>query len=460
MSWLNRFFSGDKHLVHTLLSEHFHPHKLSQLAVHERKFPLRIRADLQRALGDMIEHMKVCHFSSVQLTQYHSRNPGFAALLFDDWRLCLAVTATPQYEEIDIGEAEPIRSLKDGLWLLEQDGCRFAVLLMPPSEFDYMANSTGLRFQIAVPNNAAALPLVQSFFDRLERSVQAGRSYRGKILSLETATDYSGRYTGIKVHKLNTVAREHVILPRATLELLDRNIVRFIEQRPQLAKLGLSTKKGLLFYGLPGTGKTHTIHYLAGVLPGVTTLLITEEQMNLLSEFMALARLLQPSMVVIEDADLIARDRAAMAGPCQEMFLNKLLNEMDGLRADADILFILTTNRPESLEAALTSRPGRIDQAIEFPLPDEEGREKLVRLYAQAAPITDNVVRATVKLTENVSAAFIKELMRRAAQFHLERNDGVALMLHDIDAALEEMLFQGGSLNRKLLGGYREQDDL
>lgn len=60
--------------------------------------------------------------------------------------------------------------------------------------------------------------------------------------------------------------------------------------------------------------------------------------------------------------------------------LNKLLNEMDGLKEDADILFVLTTNRPEALEAALASRPGRIDQAIEFPLPDKDGRRKLVAL--------------------------------------------------------------------------------
>src|SRR5213593_4746989 len=59
---------------------------------------------------------------------------------------------------------------------------------------------------------------------------------------------------------------------------------------------------------------------------------------------------------------------------------NKLLNEMDGLRPDADVLFILTTNRPESLEMALASRPGRVDQAIEFPLPDGEGRAELIRL--------------------------------------------------------------------------------
>jgi ATP-dependent 26S proteasome regulatory subunit len=95
---------------------------------------------------------------------------------------------------------------------------------------------------------------------------------------------------------------------------------------------------------------------------------------------MNLARLLQPAMVVIEDVDLIARDREDMGGPCEESLLNKLLNEMDGLKEDADILFILTTNRPEQLEGALAGRPGRIDQAIEVPLPDDVGREKLIRL--------------------------------------------------------------------------------
>ena len=70
---------------------------------------------------------------------------------------------------------------------------------------------------------------------------------------------------------------------------------------------------------------------------------------------MVLARLLQPAMVVIEDVDLIARDRDEMDSPCEEVLLNKLLNEMDGLKEDADILFVLTTNRPEELESALAA---------------------------------------------------------------------------------------------------------
>src|SRR5262245_65767652 len=102
--------------------------------------------------------------------------------------------------------------------------------------------------------------------------------------------------------------------------------------------------------------------------------------------------------------------------------LDKLLNEMDGLNQQADILFVLTTNRPEALEAALASRPGRVDQAIEFPLPDAAGREKLVRLYARGVALDDEVVGELVARTERVSAAFIKELMRRSVEFLPERD--------------------------------------
>jgi len=125
---------------------------------------------------------------------------------------------------------------------------------------------------------------------------------------------------------------------------------------------------------------------------------------------------------------------------------------MDGLREDANILFILTTNRPQSLEQALASRPGRVDQAIEFPLPDAEGRRKLVRLYSQGMKVSEEMVGEIAARTERVSAAFIKELMRRSLQFHLERNGDSELTRADLDLALDELLVSGGSLNLKLLG--------
>src|SRR4029077_12900226 len=135
----------------------------------------------------------------------------------------------------------------------------------------------------------------------------------------------------------------------------------------------------------------------------------------LLAQYMNLARLLQPSMVVIEDVDLIARDRERM-GSCEESLLNKLLNEMDGLKEDADILFVLTTNRPEELESALAGRPGRIDQAIEVGLPDAIGRGKLVRLYGRGLTLNAAIVDEAVQRTEGVSAAFLKgPILRRGS---------------------------------------------
>ncbi|MCI0459335.1 MAG: tetratricopeptide repeat protein [Gemmataceae bacterium] len=440
--------------VFTLLRDHFGAEALDRLVVTERRFPDRVRADLQRGVDELAGSVKVHHFSGIRHRDGCGQGLNLTDLLVRE-RYHPALAVPPQYEEIDIGEQEPVRCLKGGLWLLEDGAGRFAVLLEPRSRY----GGGDLRFQIATRADPQGACTAQKVFKLLEEAVAQARCYRGKILSLEWADSYSGVASGIKVHRLRPVERDQVILPRATLELLERNVIQFVQRRPRLAAWGLSGKKGLLFYGPPGTGKTHTIHYLAGALEGTTTLLISAEQVGLLGEYMTLARLLQPSMVVIEDADLIARQRTQMRGGCEEVLLNKLLNEMDGLKEDAAVLFVLTTNRPRKLEAALTSRPGRIDQAIEFPYPDEEGRAKLVELYARGMRLPAEVVQATVSKTEGVSAAFIKELMRRAAQFRLERDGSGSLALEDVDNALEELLFKGGSLNRKLLGGRRLEEE-
>jgi cell division protease FtsH len=433
-------------LLVDLLRKHFAPIGFDAVSVSERKFPFRVRADLQRSIDRLFADRTVTLFCGVR-KEYSHEGIDFSGLM--TLGSTPAVFVPPQYEDVDIGEEHPVRCLKIGLWLLAQGTTKYAVLLTPAMKW---GQPIGVSFQIAIPNTPQGAALADDFFRRLEEAVRNAESYRGKILSLEIDANYRGHSTGIKVHKLRTVARDQVILPRKTLDLLDRNVIGFVRNRPKLAKFKQSTKKGILFYGPPGTGKTHTLHYLAAALPGHTTLLISAEQVGHLDEYMALARLLQPSMVLIEDVDLIARDRSEMNSPCEEVLLNKLLNEMDGLREDADILFILTTNRHEDLEAALASRPGRVDQAIEFPLPDDEGRGKLVALYSTGLRMSQEVVEQIGRRTDGVSAAFIKELMRRCAQFHLEHAETGTIELSDVEQALDEMLFAGGSLNRKLLG--------
>ena len=425
------------------LAWHFAGIPRDQLVATSRQFPGHMRADVQVAI-DRLFSTPIRFFG---LHEEHRYETLTIATLTRDGRNAQAI-APAQYQDVDVGESAPVKCLNNGLWLCRTDGLRYAVALSSHREYGY---ESGTRIEIAVPAGADGAEFVQRCFSELESAVNAARSYRG----IDADGDYRGRSRGIMVHKLPQVQREDVILPEATLKLLDRNVLSFVGTRPQLRRLGQSTRKGILLYGPPGTGKTHTIRYLASNLPGHTTLIITAAQVALLAQYTNLARLLQPTMVVIEDVDLIARDRNQM-GPCDETLLNALLNEMDGLKQDADILFILTTNRPEQLESALASRPGRIDQAIEVPVPDDIGRRKLVQLYGRGLPLGDAVVAEAAQRTKGVSAAFIKELMRRIAQASIARDGGTSVESGDIGEALDDMLFAGGKLNVKLLGGARE----
>jgi ATPase family associated with various cellular activities (AAA) len=433
------------------IAAHFPGIAREQIVAAHRLFPGHMRADIQpvveRLFGQRAER-----FVGL-LEQHRYETMTFASLMRDGQYATMM--APLQYEDVDVGEDRPVRCLENGLWLCRAGAMAYAVLLSRHREFNH---ETGLWVEVAVPAGEAGAEITRDVFAELERAVAQARTYRGKVLSLEQATHYAGMASGVKVHRLPPVAADEVILPEATRKLLDRNVLSFMNARDGLRALGLQTKKGILLYGPPGTGKTHTIRYLASSLKGTTTLIITAEQVGLLAQYMSLARLLQPAMVVIEDVDLIARSREETSGVCSEVLLNRLLNEMDGLQENADILFVLTTNRPRALEAALAQRPGRIDQAIEVPLPDEGCREKLVRLYSRGLKLGPALVALAAKRTEGVSAAFIKELMRRTAQAAIARGDGAAKTVvdpseTDLSEALDDMLFAGGKLNATLLGG-------
>ncbi len=361
----------------TAIEWHFAGIPRDRLVATSRQFPGHMRADVQAAVDKLFSIQRIRFFGIQERHRYETLT--FASLT-STGQAAHAI-APAQYHDVEIGEAEPVKCLDNGLWLCGAEDLRYAVLLSAHREH---GEETGVRIEIAAPAGAAGAEFVRRCFIAIEDAVNAANSYRGKILSFDGGANYRGRSRGLMVHKLPPVERANVILPDATLKLLDRNILNFVQHREKLRQLGQSTRKGILLYGPPGTGKTHTIRYLASNLPGHTTLIIAAAQVELLRAYTNLARLLQPAMVVIEDVDLIATDREMM-GPCEESMLNMLLNEMDGLKEDADILFVLTTNRPEQLEGALADRPGRVDQAIEIPLPDDTGRRKLISALRQGS---------------------------------------------------------------------------
>lgn len=433
--------------THQLIDHHFNGINPDEILAVSRRYPARVRVDLQTALEDLLSNIAT-RLVGVHL-QYGYDKVDLSALL-ETGRNAKKISPL-QYEDVDIGEVSPKRCLLNGLWFLNKDEKPFIVLMGKDDPMYGPRGGDSRRVEVVCPAGEISQEFSQYIFSEIDKKISQASAYRGKALSLEQASQYSGESTGVKVHKLEAITGADVILSESTLKLIDRCVIKFSQQRELLRKHGQSSKRGVLLYGPPGTGKTHTIRYLASALQDHTTLLITAEQIGLLDEYMALARLLEPSMVVIEDVDLIAKDRNE-SGVCSQAILNQLLNEMDGLKEDSDILFILTTNRPEVLEDALAQRPGRVDQAIEIPLPDKDCRSRLLKLYGGSVKIHESVVELIVKKTEGVSAAFIKELIRRSLQISLDLRSTSEVEETDVVQALEEMLFSNNKLNTKLLG--------
>jgi hypothetical protein len=208
------------------------------------------------------------------------------------------------------------------------------------------------------------------------------------------------------------VGRADVVLPRDVLDGIERQVVGIARHATALRASGQHLKRGVLLHGPPGTGKTHTVRYLLSQLPGVTSVVLSGGSLAAIGDACSIARALQPSVVVVEDVDLLAGPGEAIRG---HPLLARLLSEMDGLGADANVTFLLTASQADVLEDALSARPGRIDHTARLPLPDAVARRRLVRLYQGGLHIGRTSAISVVARTDGVTASFIRELLRRAA---------------------------------------------
>jgi cell division protease FtsH len=161
------------------------------------------------------------------------------------------------------------------------------------------------------------------------------------------------------------------------------------------------------------TSHPNTETSLMAAQPDVTIVTLTGFGLHFIREACALARLVAPALVVVEDVDLIAESRGIRPG-LDNPLLFQLLNEMDGVAGDCDIAFVLTTNRADLIEPALAQRPGRVDLAVEVPLPDAVARRHLLALYGPRLVLAPDEVDAIVAETEGATASFFAELSRRA----------------------------------------------
>jgi len=282
--------------------------------------------------------------------------------------------------------------------------------------------------------------------------------FRGQVISFDHDM-FGERETIMHFHPRPAITAADVVLPEETLHTIHRQVVGVARHRARLLAARQHLKRGLLLYGPPGVGKTHTVRYLISQLAGVTIIQLSGNALGMIGTACSVARTLQPAMIVVEDVDLIAQDRGDYPG--QHPLLFQLLNEMDGLAEDADVVFLLTTNRADLLEPALAARPGRVDQAVLMELPDVEGRRRLFDLYRGDLSVDETRLESVLERTEGVTASFLKELLRRAALIAAADSDTViddplGVSADHLDAALDELLDTRNAMTRVLLGGGRE----
>lgn len=335
--------------------------------------------------------------------------------------------------------------------LLATEEHRMAVLLRGP---DPESGLTDVTLEIIATRPDAA----EDLGERLRHLALEHNVYRGQVVSFGHSM-FGERSSLLSFRERPTISREELILPATTFEDLRRQVVGVARNRTRLRAAGQHLKRGILLYGPPGVGKTHSVRYLISELIDTTVVELTGETLHGIREACSVARALQPAMIVVEDVDLIAEERSHYGGETPLLFT--LLNEMDGLDEDADVVFLLTTNRADLLEPALASRPGRVDQAVHIGLPDHDSRRRLVELYRGALAVDLSRLESVLERTDGVTASFLKELLRRAAVVAADREEQVvdahlSVTADDLDAALDDLLDTRNQMTRAVLG-YRDE---
>ncbi|MFG1908485.1 AAA family ATPase [Kribbella sp. NPDC048928] len=345
------------------------------------------------------------------------------------------------YQRLQVDVDEEMDCVAFGFYLGMRGADPYVALLRAANP-QYGRSSVDLEI-LAVAKEAG-----DRFLSALPELIREHNVFRRKVVSFE-GHEFGQGVGPFRLHPRPGLARADVVLPEGVLERVEREVVGIAAHRETLLAAGQHLRRGVLLYGPPGTGKTHTIRYLLSQLPDFTVVLLAGTSIHFISQACALARMLQPALVVLEDCDLVAEARDFSLG-AENPLLFQVLNEMDGLAQDADVAFLLTTNRADLLEPALMQRPGRVDMAVEVPLPDNDGRARLLRLYGPGLELSDELVDEVVEQTEGTTASFMKELVRRTVLLAAEAAQAPGA--DHLRAAVADLLSSRDALTRRLLG--------
>lgn len=209
-----------------------------------------------------------------------------------------------------------------------------------------------------------------------------------------------------------------------------REMIELPMRHPEIfEKLGVEAPKGVLLYGVPGTGKTllakavaneSNAHFISISGPEIMSKFYGESEARL-REIFKEARERSPSIIFIDEIDSIAPKREEVTGEVERRVVSQMLALMDGLEGRGKVIVIAATNRPNALDPALR-RPGRFDREIEIRIPDKKGRLEILMIHTRNMPLNEDVsLEKIASISHGYVGADLEYLCKEAAMKCLRR---------------------------------------
>jgi cell division protease FtsH len=323
----------------------------------------------------------------------------------------------------------PVENDPNLIELLEQNNVEFET--PPPDPFGWLLTLTGW---VAPP---LFFVLIWGVF------LQRSRTASGALtVGKSKARIYAEGYTGVTFADVAGVNE-------AKAEL--QEIVEFLKYPVKYTWIGAVIPKGVLLMGPPGTGKTLLAKAIAGEAKVPFFSISGSEFVELfvgvgaarVRDLFEQAKRQAPCIVFIDELDALGKARrssSAFGGNDeQEQTLNQLLTEMDGFEANAGVIIIAATNRPEVLDPALR-RPGRFDRQVVVDRPDKQGREAILRVHAKKVKLAEGVDLGAIAVrTPGFAGADLANLLNEAALL-AARQDQTHVTMTDLQEAIERVI--------------------
>src|SRR5215510_15064523 len=229
-----------------------------------------------------------------------------------------------------------------------------------------------------------------------------GSEVRGEILVFQDGYFQKDKQL---FNSIKSATFDSLILPSALKQQIQNDFQQFFNSREVYERYGIPWKRGAIFIGPPGNGKTHTVKALINQL-GKTCIYVRsfEDDEESMAEVFKRARLVAPCFVVLEDLDSMIKSETRAF----------FLNELDGFRSNTGVVVLATTNHPEKLDAAILDRPSRFDRKYHFTLPADYERLSYIRKWNEGLQpemrVTESLVFEVVQRTAGLSFAYLKAL--------------------------------------------------